>query len=407
MKRALLFTILMSTVITVKPALAESALSSLGYGLPQSTANARAAGMGMISLAMPDTLRINLLSPASWDGPTTTRFGFSVNMIHTRLKDQNAVDENDMSRLNSLALGIPVGKGKFIGFGISPYTRMEYEWTTIGSNVLIPSEVNEWGRGGISQSIIAFSTNIKQQFRLGISIRPVFGQLDRRWLENPSDATYKSSGIQIVDRLSGVGWGLSCQWNRSDGWAAGMVVQSPIGISVKRQTTILVDNAVQHDEKTDISSGYDLPWDVSFGVSKTLFSSHRAGFEFAWQDWSDVENAIVPTNDLADAMRFGFGWEWSPDYLPFDPFWKALTYRSGFYMQDHYVLGIKRNQSRKVALTGGISIPYFDLKSRIDIALEIGWMGDRSKDEIAERAISISIGFNHSQRWFIGRREGN
>ena len=300
MKRELLFAILMSVVITFKPAIAESALSSLGYGLPQSTANARAAGMGLVSLAMPDTLRINLLSPATWDGPATTRFGFSVNMIHTRLEDQNAVDENDMSRLNSLALGIPVGKDRFIGFGISPYTRMEYEWKTIGSNALIPSEVSEWGRGGISQGIIAFSTPIQNELRLGISIRPVFGQLDRRWLENPSDATYKSSGIKIVDRLSGVGWGLSCQWNQPAGWCAGVALQSPIGVSVKRQTTILVDKSVQNVDKKDISGGYDLPWDVSIGLSRTFFSSHRAGFEFAWQDWSDMENAIVSTNDLAE-----------------------------------------------------------------------------------------------------------
>ncbi|NQU06909.1 MAG: hypothetical protein HQ568_12505 [Calditrichaeota bacterium] len=407
MKRTLLFTILLSAVITFKPAIADSALSSLGYGLPQSVANARAAGMGLVSLAMPDTLRINLLSPASWDGPATTRFGFGVDMIHTRLEDKYATDENDISRLNGLALGIPVGKDRFIGFGISPYTRMEYEWTTIGSNALIPSEVTEWGRGGISQSIIAFSTPFKQEFRLGISVRPIFGQIDRRWLENPSDETYKSSGIQVVDRLSGVGWGLSCQWNRLDGWAAGMVVQSPIGVGVKRQIRILVDNVVQYDDKTRISDGYDLPWDVSFGVSRAFLSNHRTGFEFAWQGWSGLENAIVPTNDLADAMRLGLGWEWSPNYMPFDPLWKALTYRGGFYMQDHYALGINGNQSRKVALTGGISVPYFDLKSRIDIALEIGWMGDRSKDEIAERTISISIGFNHSQKWFIGRREKN
>ncbi|MCF7809644.1 hypothetical protein K9N50_01510 [bacterium] len=407
MKHTLLLTVLVSMVITFKPAFAESALSSLGYGLPVSTANARAAGMGLVSLAMPDTLRINYLSPASWEGPATTRFGFGIDMIHTRLEDDFAADGNDMSRLNGLALAIPIGKGRFAGFAISPYTRMRYRWTSSGANPLIPSDVTEWGRGGISQGIVAFSTPIKHEFRLGISIRPVFGQLDRRWLENPSDATYKPSGIKIVDRMNGVGWGLSGQWNQPAGWCAGFSLLSPVSIKVQRQTTVSVDNTVRNDDKKDISGGYDLPWDVSLGISRMLFNNQRAGIEFAYQGWSAVDNAIISKSELADAMRLGFGWELSPEYNPFDPFYEALTYRAGCYMQDHYVLGINNNQSRKVALTGGISVPYFELKSRIDIALEIGWMGDRGKDEISERTVTISIGFNHSQQWFIGRREGN
>lgn len=391
-------------LLAAQQVFSESALSSLGYGLPQSTANARASGMGLVSLAMPDTLGLNMLSAAAWNGPATTRFGFSGYMIRTSLENNRVSENNDQTGLTGAAMVIPLGEGRFFGLALSPYTRMCYKWEYNGSSDIGSSTVSDSGRGGLTQCLVSFSTAIKRDMRLGFTIRPIFGQIYQRWGEHFDDDALRSSGIQVVDRFIGLGWGFSWQLVQPAGWAAGVSLLGPITVNVERQTTILVNYYNQQEDKEDIAGGYDLPWDIAFGAGRA-FGRHRAGFEFAWQGWSGVNHASVPIKLLEDALRYGIGWEWAPDYRPFDPFWREMTYRGGLYYQDHYALGASGYQSHKFALTGGMSIPYYDAKSRIDLALEIGWMGDRSRDKVTERTVKFSIGFNHSQKWFIGRRE--
>ena len=78
MKRVLAAAVVV--IISVGLARGESSLSALGYGLFNQSAGARAAGMGLVSLSVRDTLGLNLMAPALWSGPSSVRFGFSGNV---------------------------------------------------------------------------------------------------------------------------------------------------------------------------------------------------------------------------------------------------------------------------------------------------------------------------------------
>jgi len=390
--------------LPIEPACGESALSSLGYGLPQSMSNTRAVGMGMVSLAMPDTIGLNLLSPAAWDGEPTARFGFGGKWSFMRLEDNRSSDANDHAYFEGVAMAVPLGEGHFVGVSMSPYTRMLYEWKADDPEGWAPSVIRQQGEGGFSQAMVAFSARLTKEMRLGLAVRPIFGKVDQHWRRVYNSYEFRSPGISISDRFHGFGWALSGQWVHPHGWSAGMSLFSPVKVGVERETVILVDGDYQQSCKGELAEKYDLPWDVSLGFGYR-FGSHLAGFEAQWQGWDNTDQPPALTGAFMDAFRLGLGWEWSPEYRPLDSFWRAFTYRSGFYMQEHYVRSMSGHRSKRLALSGGLSIPYYGGRSRMDFAIEIGWIGDRSRNGVAEREIKFTLGINHSEKWFIGRRE--
>ena len=398
--------LLLVAVLIVEPAWSESALSSLGYGLSQPAANSRAAGMGMVSLAVPDSIGLNLLSPASWGGLETARFGFGGNYFSMHLEDMLSSDVSEQANFTGVAMAVPVGSEWFVGLTISPYTRMNYEWVFDDSTSWTSTSMKQQGKGGVSQGLVALSIPIRSGMRLGAAVRPIFGKVDQHWREKYPDIEANSAGISISDRLHGVGWSLSWQWVKPQLWSVGLSLMGPAKVGVERQTVLLEAGWTVYDGKVELPEKYDLPWDFSFGAAHWI-GRHLAGFEVQYQGWDGVDNPPALTDRFTDAFRFGAGWEWSPEYQPLDPLWKVFIFRSGFYMQDHYVRSLSGHQARKIAFTGGFSIPYFNGRSRVDIAVEVGWMGDRDSDGIVERSIGLNIGFNHSEKWFIERRKRN
>ncbi|NQT34072.1 hypothetical protein HQ587_02685 [bacterium] len=411
MSRARWITALTVALLWAQPVIGASALSSLGYGLPQTSFSIRAAGMGMVSVAFTDTLGLNLLFPAAWSGSPTARFGFSGDYSTVRLEDLSGSDTNDEAGFTGAGMAVPVGRDWFLGVTISPYTRMDYKWVSDGTKTWMSSTVEQSGEGGISQMLIAVSLPTISQLRIGLALRPVFGKIDRRWIENyPAQSSSvtadRPASIETSDRFNGVGWGLSCQWVKSGFWSAGLAILGPASLEVERAVKTFAAGSKQIEEEVDLPENYDLPLDITVGAAG-LLGEHSAGFEIEWQGWGGVEHPAELAGSLKDALRFGVGWEWAPEYRPLDPMWRALAYRGGLYMQDHYVTNIQGNKARRIALTGGISIPYHDGKSRLDVAFEIGWMGDRDEDGVTERTIGFSLGFNHSEKWFLSRREKN
>ena len=402
----LIICIVLCTVLTmvVGTAIAESALSGLGYGLPSTGANARASGMGMISLAIPDSLGVSYLFPAAWGGSETTRFGFSGSFTSFSLEDMSGSDANDQADFNGMAFVVPIGSERFLGMAISPYTRMDYRWSVNGSVDWAATTVVQQGTGGLSQGFLGISLPIRTGMRLGLAARPLFGKVDRHWRENYHGVDANSSGISVSDRFHGVGLGLSWQWQKPGFWSTGLSILGPASVGVQRQTVVLAAGYPVYDEKDELDEKYDLPWDIILGAAQ-WFGRHITAFEIQYQAWGNLKNPKDLTKRFTDAFRASLGWQWNPEYRPLDPLWRSLTYRSGIYVQDNYTLSSDGHQARRIAWTGGISIPYFGDRSRIDLALEIGWMGNKNRDGIAERSIGFTVGFNHSEEWFIGRRE--
>lgn len=393
-------------LITPSQIKAESPLSLMGYGLRTGSCNARTIGMGMTSLGVQDTLGIDISHPAMWNGSATARFGIQSSIVRNWAEDIGGSDISDEAILNGALFVIPIGREQFFGVTLSPYTRVNYKWTvndSAGSSAI--SEIQQ-GRGGVSQGIAGLSLPLTGNIRLGLATRGIFGKIERSWRIEFTDVTAYAAELTNSDRLSGFGWGFSLYGSGFSGWSFGAAVDSPIEMSVERRSLITRADYELSDTTAEVEESWDLPLEISLGLSRIL-GRHVTAIEARWSGWSSLDEPVTIEGDFTDAISLSCGWEWKPVYKPLDPFLRSLTYRGGFYYQQHYTRNAEGHQAEKYALTGGISIPYFNNLSRLDLALELGWMGNKNEDGITERSVKLTVGFNHSQSWFVGRRERN
>jgi hypothetical protein len=392
---------------------AESPFSSLGHGLLIESANARSSGMGYTSLAILDTLSLDRRNIAAWSGPATARLGLGGNITRTSVEDVYGSDLRDQGGLSGIAIAVPVGESTFLGLAISHITRVSYDWAVTGSADQDWSSTIEKhnGTGGMSQGILGMSFPYGEKFRFGIGARGIFGKSERYWQVEFPDATSWATTYLKSDRYKGFGLSASAHYKVSPQWMFGLAINSPVSVRIQRQNLIerqeLSRNVkiIQLDSTTILDDELDVPLEVAVGVGH-IMGKHAFAGELAWKGWGSVNEATDPNNTLEDALRLSFGWEWMPGYRAFDPIWRLITYRAGIYNQEHYAQSLSGNQSNRTALTGGLGIPFNRGLSRIDIALELGMMGSQSDDGVAEKFAVITVGFNNSEHWFKGFREG-
>lgn len=400
------FSLFALTLLFPHTANSESSFSALGYGLQNCNSGARSSGFGYLSVIGSDSLGINLNSPATWQGPATARLGIHGNYSRTETSDVHGSNMSDLFGLSGIGIAIPVGFNSYFGITLNPYTRMDYNWTIEETNSTsgYTTTRKHHGRGGLSQGLIAFSIPVRENLRIGISGRAIFGKTDRRWEIDFNDLSTNNTSRTFSDRYKGVGFSFSMNYeNIENGWMGGFVFNTPLGVQIQRQELIMSGRYVELDSTFDLDEKFDLPADLVIGFGKK-YNRHSFGFETSWHGWNSDMKPELNTSSFVNAFRFSLGWEWIPDYRLYDPIWETMTYRSGIYILDNYSEGSFQNQASKIGITSGLGVPYNNGHSRIDIGLDLNILGNESDDGVNEKSAVLTVGFNHSQFWFVKRQ---
>jgi hypothetical protein len=172
---------------------------------------------------------------------------------------------------------------------------------------------------------------------------------------------------------------------------------------VRQQRKVTAGATVQSDETKTLSEKFDLPSSLTLGAARRM-NRHLVAVEAAWSGWGASDAPPAIGGEFADALRLGAGWEYTPEFRALDPIYRSFSYRAGAYLRDGYTLSLTGHQPRKLALTAGLSVPYAGNRSRFDLAVEVGWMGSQSRDLAAEQTFGITLGWNHTEPWFVSRR---
>ncbi|MFH0766226.1 MAG: hypothetical protein V2A61_07385 [Calditrichota bacterium] len=405
MKRYILALSLMLTGIFPGCGFSESALSALGHGSQRDFSGARSVGMGYVSLTIQDTLGLNLTIPVLWNGPPLARFGLCQTLGRISALDGNGSDNSDEAVLQGAAFAVPIGSGKFLGICVSPYTRMNYKWNIPGTNAWGEQIERRQGRGGLTAVLAGLSFNLNPRLRLGLGARGIIGKIERLWSVEFPNSEAISASYTTKRRFQGIGGHLSWRFN-SDNWIWGGAVNSPIGVWTADDAIVAAGGSVQETINRETADGIDTPWDLTIGCGR-LYGHHLFAVEAAWHGWGQVNKTSSLTDQFKDSYRISLGWEHQPEYRPFDPFWRELTYRAGLFHTVNYAVGHQGYQARRLGLTGGISIPYNKNATRLDLALELSGAGERNRDGVLEKYIGLNLDIWHSEAWFLERRTKN
>ncbi len=406
-----------------------SPYSRFGLGEVSRPAFIAAKGMGGLGAAYRDPLHINMVNPASYSSLALTTFEGGLNFVNKKLKD--GTSNNNYSTgdafLDYLALGFPVAKNAGASFGIVPYSRVNYSFSSARNDSILGDSrkiYNGNGRvyqlyGGGGYRLFGADTS-KHALSLGFNVAYLFGRVERDDFQQFSDRTFYNSRINATNRISNMVLNIGAQhrimFNQEYSMVIGAYSLFPVLSRSKEDITwdryVVLSGGIETVD-TVYQNNYlreDLKIPGEYGVGATLMKRNKfaVGGEFKYNLWSKTES-ISDDATLSDSWEVRIGTELRPRYS--QSFVKRSAYRlGGFYNNGHITIGEQR--IREYGMTFGFGLPKkMDQESLItkfiwelNFTLEAGSRGTLNNGLIRETFIVAYLGFTLNDKWFVKRK---
>lgn len=408
-----------------------SPYSFYGIGTLKFKGTVENRSMGGLSIYT-DSVHVNLRNPAAYVGPNLSIWNnenrpikFSVGASHnsTTLKANSGEAKVSATTFDYLTLSVPLGKFGF-GFGLVPYSSVGYKLEDTEADVI----TNRYsGEGGVNRAFVGLGYKITDKLSAGIDMNYNFGNIQNSAIEFLYDG--ESNLVQYQSRetnrsdLSGVNFNIGLTYktmiNEKLELQAG-VTYSPksdlSSINERSFSTIVINsqtgqefviNEVEGDlasqglAETDLS----LPSRFSFGAGIGKPRAWFVGAEYTGMNTSKFSNPIVSIENanFVNASNVSFGGFYIPDYNSFGSYWKRITYRAGFHVEN---TGLKINDEtvNEFGMSFGVGLPVGNVFSNANLGFEFGRRGTTNQNLIQENFFRLQISLSLNDRWFEKRK---
>jgi hypothetical protein len=372
------------------------------YGLGMSSPNSsvRSLALGNTGLAIPDSISLNLMNPALWNGFVTT--SVQGQLGSSRLSDGQGTANQFLTQFLGFSFKVPMKKSTGIALGITPLTRMVAQKTYIDSTafgsapVYYSTDVNI--KGGISQFFVGAGYRLNPQWYLGFKIMVNFGSyLTKIATDIDYDDVVDSYTSKYTD-IEGTQFGLGSYWtNKRQDFELALYLDRPIAFHTYR-----IFDFYYGPDSTTSRSGITYPSRLQMGLRKKW----RNALAFSM----DIAYSIVPKTMFEDFYVFepikaqnssfvGIGIE--SNRLPKfgESFWRRLILRGGAYYQSEPIYHAGGLTESGVSL--GVGIPFNRNFGRLDLAVvravRDGFLNDvTGKEQVLSFYVSVTTG----ELWF-------
>ncbi len=393
-----------------------SSYSRIGIGDISYSYAANELGIGQlgISIAQPGFISIN--NPASWVKLNSTRFETSLSYSGLYLSDLSNRDFNGKAQFNGFTFAFPVSveKGISVGFGITPYSTINYQ--VIQNNSIPGSSDGQYtltykGQGGLSKLFIGTSYNLPFNLSLGATLDYYFGNFNYVAISDFTSSNNISTQYNTNYQPGGLGTtvglitpDISNLFNSKllSNLRLGLAINYIKGLSTD---TLYTSYSSARSAGTDTlgmgTTTMKVPVRISAGLSFILNKKYLLTFDAASQAWSNYtfNNTKVP--DLRNSLLLSAGFEFRPKEELGTSVWEQIIWRAGLsYEQTQYEINnVGINQ---YSVSGGFSFP-LSYANTIDFAIQYGIRGTTEANLIKENFIKINFGLSLGELWFLRR----
>lgn len=332
----------------------------------------------------------------------------------------NTYNENESSQsgdgsLSYLAMGFPIPKFGGISFGLMPYTSIGYD--VINRTTLDTTEIayRYQGEGGLRQFYVGAAGRLGD-LSIGFNGRVLFGTLTTTSLVYfPGMANTFGTRTVIRNTVGGMVWegGAQYEWsvNKDLILRLGAYGSLPSAINTRTDTinervifntteqfaTVESDTLVE-----DAANAIDFPLIYGGGLVLEKPGEWLVGIDYRGEQWSDIRGFLAdqPQNN---SYRVAFGGQIAPN--PQGNFFGRAKYRvGGYFGQTPLILNGSAVEDFGMTLGVGIPIirPRQKLHSSMDVALQIGRLGNVQENGFAENYVKLTLGFNlNDNNWIF------
>ncbi|MCG2714749.1 MAG: hypothetical protein L6422_00450 [Candidatus Marinimicrobia bacterium] len=371
--------------------------SSYGFGLSSPSIPVRNLALGGTGLAIPDSINLNLLNPALWNGFVTTSLQGQVG-TSTVSADPGSPDLV-MTQFLGFSFKFPIGKKIGVAMGIMPITRMTTEKSfSSDSTSLIQYTSDVDVKGGISQFFFGGGYRVNPNFCLGLKTQIYFGNYLTKMATDFDTDGDVNSYFRKYTIMQGTQLGLGAYW-------------------VSKDRKMEVGATIDHRLKFDSYSNYDfyfgpdsttkkknIPYPSTFqlGVRRKMTGSLALSVDVSY---SLVPKSlykdfyVIETSDAQNPFYAGIGFEKATAPRPGASIWNQMALRAGAFHKSESI-----HQSGGLQETGisfGMSLPFNRHLNRIDLAI-VASIRDGFLNETVgkEKVLSFYAGITTGELWF-------
>jgi hypothetical protein len=367
-------------------------------------------GMGGASLAVLPTDDINLMNPAAWGRITRARF--TIGALYEGFSTSDAAQSNYLSGMsfNGLGLAFPVApqSGIVLSFGMTPYSRINYNVKSTDTTGDLSYTLQYVGNGGVSSAYIGLSASPMSSLYVGVKFDYYFGNLNyiTRQL---FDGNYTSADFTRTLQVHGAGVTVGAAWNglrqilnlpANEALTVGAVFSSGASLSTTTQRTYLFSTSSYTTHDTLLSPGgtTKIPFSAGGGLS---FATERyiLAADIMFQNWSSFLLDDASSTEIRNSTRISAGGELVPQRDPGAPAFQKWRYRLGvFYNSSYY--NLRNEPVNESGVTGGIGIPVIG-DTKLNIGLGISRRGTTSNMLEKDTIYRLSFTLSGGEMWFV------
>ena len=271
------------------------------------------------------------------------------------------------------------------------------------------------GSGSIYRGFAAFGASLGRRLSLGVQWNYYFGSIEKTYYTTFNDASYNSIRNGSVVRLTGSNFKFGVQYEQPIGTKHALTVGATYSLPVKltgsiesyrfSSGTAVSDTLSYRMDYLGQDSKVQIPSEIAVGISFQERGRWVATFDYSRSDWSGsgLDNTRSFTASklftATTAQTFRAGFEIVPNRNDIRYYFNHVAYRVGAYHKKEYYL-LDGKQVASTGITLGLTLPIVNNYNGFTIGVDLGQRGSLSGEQIRERYVNISIGFNLYDIWF-------
>jgi len=362
--------------------------------------------MGYTGIGLPGSNYINSISPATWARISQTRL--DVGFLYEGFRNSDGTTSRYLSNgeFNGALLAVPVSPAHGIVFvaGFTPYSSVNYNLVTRGSQQGIDYTITHSGTGGIAKGQAGLSYSPWEDIAFGASVNYLFGTTDYERVFTPIATTFSGGTTHenvtthgVTATAGGVFTGFSSISESLRPFALGFVITSHGNLKTERQITY--EFASERDSAAFVNDKQSIPIAYGFGLTYQLGDRYLFAADYHAQPWGTTQFNGVDPAEIRNSFLVGIGGERIPNRDPGARWLEKVAYRLGFFYNETYYQ-INGEPINQWGVTGGFAIPISG-ETRLNIALEYGSRGTTRSRLIRDNIYRVSFSLNINELWFI------
>lgn len=420
---------LTTNILSFSQSVINSPYTRFGIGEIDRNGFNHSKAMGGLATGLRKSNQINYMNPAAISSQDTMSFIFDIGINGIFNNLETSSDELSFKNMafDHLAISFPIQRWWFASFGVTPYSKIGYnvqQSEPHSYNDTINMYYDYLGNGGINQLFLTNSFKLFKGFSFGFNFNYLFGSLEQ----------YNQAYLDIKDSYSTViydkytlnkvtfDFGLQYFTDFRDKYflVAGITYSNKVNFKAKKNSAVLMTdnynlsgiNVIDYlalgysidsiSASVDNNYKIEVPARYSFGFTTGIIDKLTVGFDYSFQDWSDINSLNIDDNFTTD-QTFNFGIEYIPNKFALRNYLNIINYRAGFVYNKSY-LKFNNEQINNYGITFGLGFPVANRKTTLNLSCTIGKKGTTENGLIQENYTAFGINLTLYDFWFFKRQ---